>query len=72
MGEAFEGDSRADNHADIIAATVLAGFQVIHDMRETTPVQDNALRDLMRVVLNQSPLARKLRRKSRSWSRCCC
>ena len=48
---------RADNLSDVIASAVLVAFQIVQDLTETTPAQDNAVRDLIRVAMVASRVA---------------
>lgn len=56
MDEGFQGGWRADDLADVVAASVVTGFAIVQDMEETTPAQDAAVRDLIRVAFDGSPM----------------
>lgn len=56
MDEGFQGGWRADDLADVVAASVVTGFAIVQDMEETTPEQDAAVRDLIRVAFDGSAM----------------
>lgn len=56
MDEGFQGGWRADDLADIVAASVVTGFAIVQDMEETTPEQDASVRDLIRVAFDGSAM----------------